>query len=164
MHTIHFGRWFGALYRKTQTYMKESFKELGLGFSDSIVLVTACIHEGISQDEISSKLAIDKAVTAKSIKNLEGKGLIKRETHSGNLRMKKVFPTPDGLAMKERIDHFVAMWNRAIVQDLNEEELKYIFPALRKMALTATSINIESFLYERRSITSDAPYPHSENV
>ena len=102
MHTIHFGRWFGSLYRKTQTYMKESFKTLGLGFSDSIVLVTVCIHEGISQDEISSRLAIDKAVTAKSVKNLESKGLITREVNSANQRIKKVFPTSAGLATKAR--------------------------------------------------------------
>lgn len=150
MNTVHFGRWFGALYRKTQTYMKESFKELGLGFSDSIVLITACIHAGISQDEISSKLAIDKAVTAKSIKNLEAKGFVTRELHSANLRIKKVFPTQDGLAMKERIDHIVEIWNREIMRDLTEEELKNVFPALRKMALVATGINIETFLCEHR--------------
>lgn len=151
MHTIHFGRWFGSLYRKTQTYMKESFKTLGLGFSDSIVLVTVCIHEGISQDEISSRLAIDKAVTAKSVKNLESKGLITREVNSANQRIKKVFPTSAGLATKARIDDSVEVWNRAIMKDLSKEELEYIFPALRKIAHTATSINIEAFLNNHRS-------------
>lgn len=143
---VHFGRWFGSLYRKTQSYMKESFKELGLGFVDSIVLVVGIMHEGITQDEIANKLAIAKAVVAKSVKSLEANGLIYRMVNESDMREKHVYGTPKGLEIKKFIDEKVEAWNIMLVEDLSEEERKHVFPALRKLSHTATRASIPEFI------------------
>lgn len=146
--TIHFSRWLGALYRRTNTFMKESFKGLGLGFPDSNVLIICSIHEGISQEEISSKLAVDKAVTAKSVKWLEEQGLIRREADEADLRIKRVYPTPKGIAIKKRMDQYMETWTLKVVESLTVEELNHLFPALRKMSLTARQVPIPELMDE----------------
>ena len=147
---VHFGRWFGSLYRKTQSYMKESFKELGLGFVDSIVLVVGIMHEGITQDEIAQKLAIAKAVVAKSVKVLEAKGFIYRKVNENDMREKHVFGTPEGIEVKKQIDEKVELWNIMLVEDLTEEERRFVFPALRKLSHTATKTSIPEFIKQTK--------------
>ena len=147
---VHFGRWFGALYRRTQTYMKESFKDVGISFVESVLLVSAAIHEGITQDEMASKLGLAPAVVAKGLKTLEAKKLVHRQVNEANMREKHVSATPEGLELKKQIDHRVEVWNQLILEPLNDEERVHIFPALRKMSRYATQVFIHDFIQKSR--------------
>lgn len=131
--------------------MTAAFRWLGMGFSEMVVLLAVCKHEGSSQDDISQSLAIDKAVTAKSVKALEANGYIRRENHPSNGRMKQVFSTPEGRLLKSRIDAAVAVWNEYILADLTPNERTVMYSALRKMARVATTISLDDVLERARA-------------
>ena len=71
---------FGILYRTFLNYISKSIASKDLSFSDSVFLVNIGENEGISQEEIASALAIDKAAIARSVKNMERKGYIKAKS------------------------------------------------------------------------------------
>ncbi|HWJ03616.1 MAG TPA: MarR family transcriptional regulator, partial [Verrucomicrobiae bacterium] len=69
-----------TLYRYGQAYIAKRIGALDIGSGQYIFLMTLFRKGGISQEELSCYLRIDKGTTAKAIKKLEDGGYIKRET------------------------------------------------------------------------------------
>ena len=60
-----------VLYRTYLSYANEFLKDTDVSFSESVVISNIGLAEGISQEEISVKLYIDKAAIARNVKSLE---------------------------------------------------------------------------------------------
>lgn len=89
-------RAFGILYRTFLSYATKSLLKDDLSYSDSIFLVNIGGREGITQEEISNTLAIDKAAVARSVKNMQSKGYVKAVQSNSDRRAKELYLTDDG--------------------------------------------------------------------
>ncbi len=115
-------RSFGVLYRTFVQYMTNEVAIQDVSFSDSMFLVTIGEKEGISQEEISSLLAIDKAAVARSVKNLVANGYARVEKFEGNKKTKRLFLTDEGRSLYASILKSQHGWLDAMLKDLQKSQ------------------------------------------
>jgi DNA-binding MarR family transcriptional regulator len=130
-------RWISILYRYGQNHISRQLGSYGIGSGQYIFLLALYKKDGISQEEISDHLKIEKATTAKAMKRLEKEGYIKRNTDSGDKRAYKVFLTQKALDLKPVIHNLLKNWAEVLMADLTENEKETIYQLLEKMAKNA---------------------------
>lgn len=149
---IHFGSYYGAFYRRTQFFMREIFKQIGLTFVDGIVLNFAYDKPGVIQDEIAAGLVVDKAMVTRSLKVLEKKGLLVRESDSSNQRVKRVFTTEAAKPFKDYFDQSMIYWNKVMLQDLERAEQDLVINAMKIMRDRAVFTDVKETCKEIKKI------------
>jgi len=125
----------GVLYRTYLSYANEFLVDTDVSFSESVVISNIGFAEGISQEEISLMLYIDRAAIARNVKSLEKKGYIKTIRASSDKRIKELYLTDQGHKMydliekknKERLDH--------LFEDLTVDEIEAFKATLNKIKL-----------------------------
>jgi DNA-binding MarR family transcriptional regulator len=106
-----------------------------VSFSESVVISNIGLAEGISQEEISLSLYIDRAAIARNVKSLEKKGYVKTMRASSDKRTKELYLTDKGHKMydfieeknKERLNH--------LFKDITNDELEAFKTILNKIKL-----------------------------
>lgn len=125
----------GVLYRTYLSYVNEFLVNTDVSFSESVVISNIGLAEGISQEEISLKLYIDRAAIARNVKSLEKKGYVKTIRATSDKRSKELYLTDQGHKMydfiekknKERLDY--------LFEDITVQEIESFKATLNKIKL-----------------------------
>lgn len=125
--SVSFGYRISQLHRLIARCIRRSMLPLGIEQGQVPFLAELFCEEGITQDDLSTRLHIDKGVTARQLARIEKAGLIERRTNAGNKRQKMVYLTP---AMRMKCDDF-----RAPLRQLSEELVAGFTDTERQMAL-----------------------------
>lgn len=134
------GRWISILYRYRQNYIGKKLASYKIGSGQYFFLLVLAKNNGISQEELSDYLKIDKATTAKAIKKLEDEGYVIRDVDAMDKRAYQVFLTQKGLKMIPIIEKVIADWEKLITADFSESESCLLEGVLEKMARNAYQI------------------------
>ncbi len=116
---------FSILYRYGQRFFVQKLKDQGLPFEVGqfpfLMQVYRC--PGITQEGLSSQAVMDKGTTARSIKQLEECGLIRREIDEYDRRIQHIYPTPDALQIKEQVFDIIKNLHEVLYKGLSKEEI-----------------------------------------
>ncbi len=112
-------RTFGILYRTYVSYASKSMDSLDISFSDSVFLVNIGENEGISQEEIATALAIDKAAIARSVKRMAQKGYILIRKSDQDKRANALYLSDPGKVLYQYTMKLNDAWLDAILKDLD---------------------------------------------
>ncbi len=137
------GKVISILYRQSQIYMNYVLKDLNLNSSEYIFIMTLFNNEGINQEELSSLLLIDKAATARAIKSLESKKMVKREKDIFDKRSNKIYTTEIGKLKKEKIKKALKGWTQVLTEGMDEKTIATVFSALTSMTEKVRRINYQ---------------------
>lgn len=146
MNNLDIASQFGILNRRSQAFVTASCKNIGIGFSEYVLLMALYRREGINQEDMSAVLFIDKAATARIIKSLEKKGFIKREQSSEDKRAKKVYLTEKGEAAKKPIFAILDQWINFLHEGIDEETFQIVRNGLKNLADRASSSEYNKLL------------------
>ena len=72
------GKYISQIYRKGRASISKGLEQYDIGSGQMMFLLQLYKQDGISQEELTEKLNIDKGTTARSIKKLEKEGFIIR--------------------------------------------------------------------------------------
>lgn len=128
------GRLISILNRQAQLYLNTALQDLDIGSSEHIFLINLLKEDGISQEELSARLLIDKAATARALKSLEEKGYVRREADASDRRSKKVFCTEKALANGETLHGILRAWTALLTEGIPEEQAALAITLLEKMS------------------------------
>lgn len=137
----HWGRYYGALYRQTQRYMREVYARFGLTYTEGVALVYIADNPGAIQDQIAHHLSLDKATTTKTLKRLEAEGFITRVVDESNQRMKRVHPLPKAQPCQEVAARAIAAFNGRILSALEPQNREAFLRNLQLVSDQAISID-----------------------
>lgn len=144
-HSI--ARWVSILYRYGQSYVTKRIESYNLGSGQFVVLITLYGSDGISQDQMSKYLKIDKASIAKAVRPLEKEGYIRREVDENDKRAYKVYLTQKAFDIREELFEVINEWENALLSDLSDSDKVLFLKLLKKVAHnasnTATILNEE---------------------
>ncbi len=70
------GRRVSILFRLSMSHIRREMKKLGFGAGDYPFLAILFFKEGLSQDELSRQMRVDKSYTARALVKLEKMGMI----------------------------------------------------------------------------------------
>lgn len=127
------GRLISILNRQAQMYLNTALKDLDIGSSEHIFLINLLKEDGITQEELSARIFIDKAATARALKSLEEKGYVRREADTHDKRVKKVFVTEKAAACGAEIHQVLKNWTALITEDLDEQAVSAALNVLERM-------------------------------
>jgi DNA-binding MarR family transcriptional regulator len=90
-------------------------------------------NEGISQLELGTLLDRDKAQIARTVKELEARGLVKRGAHASGWRTKSVTLTPEGRSVHASLNEARRELATEALADLSDAEKHALRSGLMKM-------------------------------
>jgi DNA-binding MarR family transcriptional regulator len=94
-------------------------------------------NEGISQNQISKELNVDKALSARAIKRLISLGYIKKEENEEDIRSYKLYLTDKARSVIADIIEELNKWIDIITEGLTEQEKSTVIDLLGKIMKNA---------------------------
>ncbi|MBR7101636.1 MAG: MarR family transcriptional regulator [Clostridia bacterium] len=121
------------------SYRSEMTSNELLGCHHPFVLAI-CRKPGMTQDEISRELCLNKSTVARALIQLEEKGYVKRESKPDDKRSVIVFPTDKMTQILPTVKKIADNFNEMISCDISENELEIFVSVLEKMSEKARKI------------------------
>lgn len=94
--SMSLGRRFSIISRNIQQIIRGILKDVHIGSGQFMFIHAVSRNEGISQQELSVLLDVDKATCARAVMKLYRRGYIRREQDSGDLRLHHLYLTEKG--------------------------------------------------------------------
>lgn len=120
MHTLM--HQISIIYRCAILYRDEKLAGSGLSGKQTPYLVTLYHHPGLSQEELSQKLHVNKSSVTRQLNQLEKDGFAMRCPAPEDKRILQCFPTNKSLEMQATIRQVLQGWNDFLTAELTQEE------------------------------------------
>ncbi|MGL4773105.1 MAG: MarR family winged helix-turn-helix transcriptional regulator [Clostridium sp.] len=134
MENKYLGREISELYRMGNAYLAKRFSEYSIGAGQYLFLAKIYRNEGVSQEELSELLNIDKATTTRAVTKLEEQGYIKRVKSNEDKRRNKIFLTVKAKSFQNTFFEILNEWNNKLTDSLDNEEKEELFYLLEKIS------------------------------
>ncbi len=132
------GALISIIYRSRNRVLSEWVSRAGISTAVVIPLLYLATHPGVTQDEISRRMTIDKGAIARAIRQLEDDGYLTRTQDETNRRKFLVFLTEKGESLARDVTAAADEIDREIIGGLPEEARAHLIPILRQMAHTSS--------------------------
>ena len=109
------------LYRKQTTYINDKLKDVNLSSGLYPLLINAYKNEGISQEELASKLHVNESTVTRNLDKLGKKGLI---TKTPEKRKKIINVTKEGTEIAQKVIDYDEKWDELIKKNLTQKEFQ----------------------------------------
>ncbi len=143
------GKWIARIFRHGQCFLNRRLEQLGIGGGQYFYLMALYRNDGVSKEELTKTVMVDKATTTKAVRKLESLGLVTCKKDSQDRRIQRVFLTHRGKNLKEEIFAVLREWNDILSQGFSKEERKVLVTFFQKM-----SQNLETHLSAKEERSS----------
>lgn len=127
-------RLLSLVHRQNQKNLAKKLAPYGIGGGHHyIFLINVLKHPGINQDRLTCELKFDKATTARSVKQLEEGGYIRRQVDLDDRRVNLLFPTEKALEFEPILRSILAEANSKLTRSLTEEEEDLLLSLLQRL-------------------------------
>lgn len=137
-------RYINVISRCGNMYRNERLRGTDLGASHHAYLFTICKSPGISQEQLSKTIYINKSNVTRNLAVLEKNGYIERRPSETDKRVMLVYPTQKARDVLPQLREINQEWNAILAADLTEEELEQFRSMLARIAERATGYADES--------------------
>lgn len=128
------GKYISILYRQGNAFLTKKYSKYNIGSGQYMFLIQLYANDGLSQEELASRLNIDKGTTARAIKKLQDEGYIVRETDEDDKRAYKIFLTEKAKEIKEGFFQILGQWNDILTSGLTAEEVEIVLKLMKKVS------------------------------
>ena len=135
------GTYISVLMRQLNLFFSHELSEVEITASELMYLSQLYTRDGLTQDEMATKISVDKAATTRTIHGMEKKGLIVRDSNEKDHRSKCVYLTDKAKQMEEHIREIQKKWSDYIMQDMTVSEAELFAKQLKQMSVRAREIN-----------------------
>lgn len=95
------GRYISQIHRKGSSFITKEISKFGIGSGQIMFLMQLYKKDGISQEELSENLKIDKGTTCRAIKKLEEEEFLIRVKDENDKRAYKLYLTEKSKDMEK---------------------------------------------------------------
>ena len=131
------GKYLSIINRKGNVFITKEISKFGIGSGQVMFLMELYKKGGISQEELSEGLNIDKATTCRAIKKLEEAEFLTRVKDKNDKRAYKLYLTQKSKDMEESIRDVLRICEDHISKNLSEEEVKTLAMILKKICINS---------------------------
>lgn len=128
-------RKIGIIARCYQTISDIEFKEIGLEKGQYILMVRISENPGMSQEELSNMIKVDRTTVAKAIKKLVEKGYVEKHVDVNDRRVWKLYVTKKGSEIYDFLKVEEQYTTSITLQDFSDDEKKLLSELLEKACL-----------------------------
>lgn len=124
---LTFQDYLGIKIHKTDllltSFIKSKLDPFNLAPEQNLIMLLLWEKDGLSQNQVVEKLGKDKTNVARMCSNLEKKGFIKRVNCSDDRRSVKLYLSPLGKELGEKVIPIAEESNSTLCKGISEEEL-----------------------------------------
>jgi len=131
------GKYLSIINRKGNVFITKEISKFGIGSGQVMFLMELYKKDGISQEELSEGLNIDKATTCRAIKKLEEAEFLTRVKDKNDKRAYKLYLTQKSKDMENSIRDVLRICEDHISKNLSEEEVKTLAMILKKICINS---------------------------
>ena len=128
----YLGKYISLIHRQANVFFTKEFSKFGFGSGQYMFLIHLYKNDGISQEELSELVNIDKGTTAKAIRRLEELNLIKRLKDSTDKRINRIYLTTKAINIKDEFFYILTKWENMLTKNLSSEEFEYALQEYRE--------------------------------
>ena len=129
------GKYILQIYRWGRAFINKGLLEYDMGYGQMLFLLQLYKQDGISQEDLTKKLSIDKGTTARSIKKLEQEGFVVRSKDEHDKRAYKIFLTDKSKEKQETVCNVLQDWEDILTENITEEERDTLINILKKICI-----------------------------
>lgn len=126
-------RMITLLARKSQLYIGNALQKYDITAAEQPFFMALQHHEGITQEELTAMVCVDKAVTTRVVKSLEEKGYLIRTKDEKDKRQNRIYPTAKTRQLGPVVQEELYRFNNLLTQGIDKESLEMLHTALLKM-------------------------------
>jgi DNA-binding MarR family transcriptional regulator len=136
-----FGKWISIIHRNLCAYMNQSLPGCDIGYGPKRFLIEIALFPGLTQEEVSERLLMDKTTTARAVKELEKKGYITRKRDPEDRRRRRLWPTEQGKAFAPKVIEAREKAQEALAQGFTTKERTQLATWLKRLSENAFSLH-----------------------
>lgn len=129
----HIAKYISQLHRKASIFINREVSKYDIKSGQLMFLLDLYTKDGKNQEEISSRLKIDKGTTARALKKLEDQELITRVKDKEDKRANIIYLTEKSKDLKGDVYKAFDEWNKKISENLTKEEEEMLKTLLEKV-------------------------------
>ncbi len=133
MEKVRLARYISLLYRFGQIFFNDRLKQYQLGSGQYIFFMEAIRNDGITQEQLSNNIKIDKATTARAVAKLIEAGYFTKETSAEDRRAYNLHATEEGTAIRKSIEEILDEWNEKLFEGFTKEEQRFYYALTQRM-------------------------------
>ncbi|MCP8882103.1 MarR family winged helix-turn-helix transcriptional regulator [Devosia sp. XJ19-1] len=122
-----------ALRAHVRAENADFYADVGAQQGEIVVICLIGLNPGTSQQDVASTLVLKKSAVTKVIKELEDRGIVRREKVAQDKRYNALFLTPAGEERYSRIQARMADQHQALIEPFSEAEQKQLFALLNRL-------------------------------
>lgn len=103
-------------------YRNQHLEPIGLTYRQADMMLKICNTPGITQDELSRRMVLNKSNITRQLAGLEEDGFVERRTDEKDKRAFRLYPTQKTLSVEPEIRQVFRDWNEYLMGVLSEEE------------------------------------------
>ena len=126
--------------RGQTTYLNHKLNDWGINSTQLHLLFEISHHDDLNQEKISSRCNINKGAAARSIRELEEKGLVTRKIDDDNRRQNKVSLTEKGRKTLDASIHYLKSFEEEVFSGDIIEKIE-MQEALKDMVIRTIELN-----------------------
>ena len=119
---VYANKFISMIYRYTRRYFARALLGTRLDAGQLPFLLYLLRCPGVTQEQLSCALGMDKGTTARSVAQLEECGLVYRTPDRNDRRVNNVFPTAAALAQEETLFAIVDRLHALLFDGFSPEE------------------------------------------
>ena len=126
-------RQINLLTRKIQIYLGGTLAKYELTAAEQPFFLAVQRWEGMTQEELTAVVCVDKAVTTRVVQSLEKKGYFKRVQDQQDRRKNLIYPTETAKKQVAAVRSELHSFDRQLTAGIEEETLEMVYEALLRM-------------------------------
>ena len=133
-------KWITLANRHYYMYLNRALAPSGINSSQYLFILNLCRDPGITQDKLPERICVNKSNVARTLAQLEKKGLIRRQVNPGDKRTAAVFPTERARELYPQIMEVIATWDDAVTSVLSAQEKENLLEFMQRVADKAAAL------------------------
>ena len=148
-------REINILARKTQMYLGNILAKYELTAAEQPFFLAVLRREGMTQEELTAAVCVDKAATTRAVQSLEKKGYLKRVQDTQDRRKNLLYPTQAAKELSALVRGELYDFDRRLTAGIEERELETVYNALLRMEQNLTELFAQKERERRRGGETD---------
>ena len=129
------GRIITLLSRSIYFDLKDVVEPFGLTVGEEPYFIALAHEDGLTQDELTNRVNVDKSATARVVKSLELKGLVSREIDPLDKRNKKLYLTEKAKLVYISLSEALGKDNQQLTKEWTDEQYNLVYESLESLQL-----------------------------
>ncbi len=119
---LQFMKNINLVSRSAEVFREEKLKECGISGCQSKYVLMIANNPGVSQEDISRMLFVNKSNVARQISLLARNGFVEKVENDKDRRAVLLYPTQKLLSSLPRVKEVLAEWRELVTEGFTEEE------------------------------------------